>query len=127
MPSLRKATKTALKATDYATILEVNDRGALRGIYWSDPDTLTQNETLRITIDGDVVLDAAKDTPNTAEYLNLVKSILSNTIVNTTDEPTITSQKTPFHSSLKIEYKRAAAGTTGLSVTVLYSVKEYFA
>jgi len=126
MPSLRKTTKTTLKATDYTTILEVNDRGALRGIYWTDPDNATQNETLRITIDGDIVLDGTRDIPNTWEYLNLAKSILSNTPTVTTDEGVISTQKISFHTSLKIEYKRAAAGTTGLSITIVYTNREYF-
>jgi len=126
MTVLRKIAKTGLKATDYTTILEVTDRGNLRGIYWTDPDNASQNETLRITIDGDIVLDAAKDVPNTWEYLNIIKSIITSAITTTTDEDVQSTQKVPFHHSLKIEYKRASAGSTGLSLTCVWSQKDYF-
>lgn len=126
MATLRKTAKTGLKATAYTEILNLQGRGALRGIYWVDVDNASQNETLRIKIDGETVLDAAKDLSNSAEFLNLLTSIASNTLLATTDEHVQSEQKIPFHDSCIVEYKRAAAQSTGLSITFAYTLKDYF-
>jgi len=125
LATLRKTANTGLKATAYTTILNLSGRGSLRAIYWTDPDNLSQNETLRITIDGEVVLDGTRDVPNSWEFLNLTKSIITNTPTTTTDEGVQTEQRIPFHDSCKIEYKRAAAGTTGLSITTVHELKTF--
>jgi hypothetical protein len=123
MAVLRKSAQTGLKATSYTQLLKVQGRGALRSIYWTDPDNATQTETLRITVDGDVVLDGGKDVPNTWEFLGLIKSVMANTPTAITDDHVIDTQRIPFHDSLLVEYKRAATQTTGLSITITYENK----
>ena len=127
MPVLRKQTKSALKATTLTKILEVEGRGALRGIRCADPDNLSQNERLQITIDGDIIFNKTDyDIPQAAEILDLVQTFLKGDTTATTDAKLISDQRVPFHKSLKIEYLRAAAGTTGLTIDLLIELKSWF-
>ena len=112
-----------LKATAWTTILDVKGQGDLIGIAIRDPDDLTQNENLRITIDGAIVLSAPHDAGTTYDRLNIQNSIIENAItawanVNETDNAI------PFARTLKVEYSRTAAGTTGLDINILYDITE---
>ena len=123
MTVLRKEAKTGLKGTDYTEIFEILGRGALRSIRWEDKDApLAQTDALRVTIDGDVIFDAGKDVES-AEELDLLGCMLQNAIVVTTDATIRSLQRIPFHHKLKVEYKRAAAGTNGLDITTLFEIK----
>lgn len=126
MPVTRKKTETALKATDYTTILSLSGRGALRALTWVDlDDPLAQTDTLRVTVDGDVLFDAGKDLAG-VEELDLLASIVQNAIVVTTDATIRSLQRVPFHQTLLIEYKRAAAGTNGIEVITVFELKSWF-
>lgn len=118
---------TGLKATGLTEILDVSPvPGYLLGIYVIDPDDLTQNERIQITIDGYVVInDAAFDIPNTDLWLYLLRSIAKGSFVHTAVAKELPDHGfgIPFRYQLKVEYLRAAAGTTGLTINVVYAVQ----
>ena len=111
---------TALKATAWATIVSVTGEGELRAIGWVDPDDLTQNEHLRVTIDDVVLFTVASGVPNYTEYLNLVAIMLDQSYIGMDKAAMPLVPPFPFTRNLKVEYYRDAAGTTGLSIRVLY-------
>jgi len=126
MASTEISRQTGLKATTWTTAIEIIGRGSLRGLGWQDADTQAGNEEIRMTIDGTVTLTVAKNV-GAMEYFDLVQSIITDAVVNVasaTDSETLrTVQRIPFHRQLKIEYKRASAGTNGLSITTFYEIK----
>jgi len=115
--------ETALKAIVYTEILNVRGQGHLIAISAKDPDDLAQNEGIRITIDGAVLGTLQGDIPNTWEHCGLIRSIMENVwkAKAATDYLTTTTGLR-FRDQLAIEYVRAAAGTTGLSLTILYDI-----
>ena len=128
----RRDRNTGLKATALTNILNVDSlSGILMAIYCTDPDDLTQNERLQITVDGTVVLnDVAYDIPVTDDFVQLLASIakgavISGTAVNTQVGAQLDAKfGIPFDRSLQVSYLRAAAGTTGLTINIVYAVRE---
>lgn len=114
--------KTGLQETSWTTVLQVDGRGALRNLRWNDPDAEAGNDEIRVTIDGDVMFTGAKNLA-AVEELDLIQSMLQNTIVVNTDEGVRSRQRLPFHRVLLIEYKRAAAGASGINVTTHFEIK----
>lgn len=119
---------TGLKATTLTNILGLVDRrGLLLAIYAIDPDNAVQNERLQITIDGVVVLnDAAWDIPNTDAFVALLASIAKGAVVESAETGAIGSLLDakigiPFYNQLRVDYLRAAAGTTGLTINIVYA------
>ena len=99
-------------------------------IYCTDPDDLTQNERIQITIDDNVVLnDIAYDIPNTDDFIQLLASIAEGAVHSGTGIATNPGSQLdakigiPFKYRLQVEYLRAAAGTTGLTINIVYAIQ----
>jgi len=125
MATTRVIRATGLKATTFEQVAsKIIGKGALRGIRIRDADGLTQDEFLRITIDGSYVLDGSNgaDIVGTQELI-LTDSILANDIIVDPGAVVKATQRIPFHHELFIEYKRASAGTSGLDITILFELK----
>jgi len=118
---------TGLKATTLTAILEIYGMGNLLGMYVTDPDNLTQNERLQIAVDGVALInDVAFDIPNTDFWLFLKNSITKQTFEGTaTCKEQVTYEPISFKERLAISYLRAAAGTTGLTINILYEIEEH--
>lgn len=122
---------TGLKATALTSILNVvGVSGVLLAIYCTDPDNLTQNERIQIDIDGRTVLDdPAYDIPNTDDFIKLLASIAKQAVLSGTGIPTDPGSfldaliGIPFNNRLEVEYSRAVAGTTGLTINIVYAVR----
>lgn len=122
---------TGLKATALTTILDLHSiRGRLLAIYCTDPDDLTQNERIGIVVDDEVLLDdAAYDIPNTDDFIHLLASIAKQSVLSGTGIPTDSGSLLddkggiPFNYRLQINYLRAVAGTTGLTINIVYTTE----
>lgn len=127
----RVSANSELKATGLTVLLNIiNVRGRLLAIYCTDPDNLTQNERIRISIDGDVLLDdTAYDIPNTDDFIHLLASLAKGSVLSGTatgaDLGIMLDDRTglPFNNRLEISYLRAVAGTTGLTINIVYAIE----
>ena len=125
MASTKIDRNAGLKATTTTKILDVIGKGCLLNISIIDPDALAQNEFVKITIDDTVVLADTNgvDVPSTQTYMAIHDSILLDKPIVSTTELLRTNQKVPFHRHLQVAYKRAAAGTAGLTINIEYELK----
>lgn len=115
---------SGLKATTMTEILNVNGRGSLLAIMVDDLDGATQNETIKLEIDGNVLLSTSMDFPNAKSFIELLHSITRQSLVVTTTSGVIIAMRNTglkFHTNLTVSYLRAAAGTTGLTINILYT------
>ena len=113
--------ETGLKATTLTEALLVRGRGTLRGLSHIDPDNLAQDETLKLTIDGNVIFNITKDMANTWGVMNLVMTALLGAWWDGyANQDSVLGL--PFLTYFKIEYLRASAGTAGISIRALYEL-----
>lgn len=120
----RRDLNTGLKATALTNILNIQASGHLKAIYMIDPDDLAQNERLQITLDDVIIFnDAAINIPNTDYWLDLLHSLSKSVAVQTATANITQEQPISFARNLKVDYLRAAAGTTGLTINILFDFR----
>jgi len=102
-------------STSYVDVVNVTGKGKLYYVDMQDLDNLTQNETLRITIDGSAITSVF-NVPNTRTRVN---PWASDDAAAPTGGALIDID---FNSSLRVEHARAAAGTSGLITRVFYGL-----
>jgi len=115
---------TGLKATTPTVILLLEGIGRLLAIYATDPDNLAQNETIRIVVDDLNLINTTVDIPNTDFWLHILESIAKQGWEGNATVTNVLSN-TPIHfsRSLLVYYSRAAAGTTGLTINIVYDIE----
>jgi len=102
-------------STSYVDVVNVSGKGKLYYVNMQDLDNLTQNESLRITIDG-VSITCVFDVPNTRTRVN---PWASDDAAAPTGGAFIGIE---FNSSLRVEHARATAGASGLHTRVAYGL-----
>jgi hypothetical protein len=106
-------------------ILNRNGRGRIIAIIVNDSDNLVQNEFLKITVDGAVVIpETGADAPNSNRLLWFASSIASQSIdISLLETIANYSQNRDtglfYNTSIRIEARRAAAGANGFRVRVM--------
>lgn len=119
---------TGLKATTYTTILNVKGQGRLLGISAKDFDDAAQNETIRISIDDNIILTIVADITGAFSYLYLLLAVLKGAGVTwdtfTAADRMVAQRGFAFRNRLKVEYLRAAAQTNGLAINVAYEITQ---
>lgn len=116
---------TGLKATSLTSILSVKGKGNILSILMKDPDNLAQNERLKLTIDGNVVLNATSDIAEGGEFILVMESIATQGLTKSTTVG-IQGKQTPvpYSKSFDVTYQRPAAGTTGLTIYIVYTKEQ---
>lgn len=121
MASTRIARATITNTGSYVTVLNIISAGSLRMIGWKGNGGGEESTNIRLTIDSDIVFTiTGYSLPTTLTYIELLKTIIANSMAVTTDDAVRNLSRFPFRRELKIEVQ---TGASGLTINTLYELK----
>lgn len=119
MSALAKVTTGALTANALATALSVSGGGVLSFVGASSLDSTSRTHRLKITVDGNVVFDAASASTTSADAMATAVGALA--VVNGTGTSLgLVPESIPFNKSLLIEYASSITETAKSAVWARY-------